>query len=319
MDPGGRKGEHSTMKHVALVALLVLFTTGSKPTFIADRDPGGCTVERVVTKADERSFQCNSFSPDGRLIAIGWDRGEENRGTYIFNLDTGERTPVPEFNNGTTFSPDGTMFLNAVYVESGKTDLFEMNIETREVNVIAQHDQWEWLPCYSPDGTMIAFNSYRTGNSDIYLYDRASEELRQLTSTDMYEAHAQFSPDSKRIVFHRQVGEVDFNIYVLDLASNEETQLTDSPREEGYPSWAPDGRHIFFCTDEGNEIGKPNIAVMTDKGEFVRQLTNHPAKDAYPFASPDGRYVYFNSYRDPQGVYRIKLDGEFSCERSEGD
>ena len=307
------------MKHVVLVALLVLVTTGSKPAFVIDRDPGGCMVERVVVEADERSYQCNSLSPDGRRIAIGWDRGEEARGTYILDLETGERTALPVFNNGTTFSPDGTMLLNAVYVESGKTDIIEMNIETREVQVIAQDDQWDWLPCYSPDGSMIVFNSYRTGNSDIYLYDRASKQLRRLTSTDMYEAHAQFSPDGRRIVFHRQVDESDFNIYLMDLDSNEETQLTASPREEGYPSWAPDGRHIFFSSDKGNETGKPNIVVMTDTGEVVRQLTNHPAKDAYAFASPDGRYVYFNSYREPQGVYRIKIDGEFSCEQEEGE
>ena len=150
------------------------------------------------------------------------------------------------------------------------------------MTVISPHPEWDWLPSYSPDGTLIYFNSYRTGNSDIYVYERATGDLRQLTSTDKYEAHAQCSPDGSRILFNRQDGEVDYNIYMLDLATGEETQLTDSPREEGYPSWAPDGRHIFFSSDRDNEVGKPDIFVMTDEGEVVHQLTRHPEKDAYP-------------------------------------
>ena len=286
--------------------------TAELPT---DLDPGGRILERVAVEEGVRSFQCNSLAPDGRSIAIGWERSEDDRGTYLLDLSTGRRTELVEFNNGAIFSPDGRYLSNAIYVEDGKTDLVELDLESRELRTIAPHDEWDWLPDYSPDGSSIVFNSYRSGNSDIYLYDRESEALRRMTDSDRYEAHAQFSPDGGRIVFHRQVGESDFDLYLMDVESGEERRLTDSPHEESYPSWAPDGRHIYFGCDRGNEPGKLNLFVMTDTGELVRQLTDHPEKDAYPFASPDGEYLYFNSYREPQGVYRVKLtpasrDGE---------
>ncbi len=299
---------------VCLASLFLLsLPATARSQSASDHDPGECQIERIPAEDDIRSFQLNSMSPDGETIAIGWDRESGERGTYLLDLTTGAQTDVPEMNNGAIFSPDGRRLLNAVYVDDGKTDIVEIDIESRDVTIIASHPEWDWLPCYSPDGSRIVFSSYRSGNSDIYVYDQASQELTQLTNTDMYEAHAQFSPDGTRIAFHRQVSETDFNIYILDLNSGSETQITDSPREESYPSWAADGKHLFFSSDTFGEIGKPDIMVMTDQGTIVSRLTHHPAKDAYAFASPDGEYVYFNSYREPQGVYRVKIDSSFKC------
>ena len=298
----------------------VIFATAavgcSHIDYVRGHDPGGCRLERIAVETGVSSFAFDGFSPDGRWLAIGWQRGDDERGTYLLDLRSGGRTPVPELNNGAAFSPDGRMLVNSVYSGAGKTDIVVLDRATRARRVIAPHEEWDWLASYSPDGRSILFNSYRSGNSDVYLYDLGAEQLRRLTSTDRYEAHAQFSPDGRTIVFHRQVTEADFNLYLLDVETGRERQLTSSPREESYPSWSPDGQFIFYSSDRDNGPGKTDIFVMTKSGGVIRKLTSHPAKDAYAFAAPDGEHLYFMSYREPQGVYRIKLESQVDCERS---
>jgi tricorn protease-like protein len=139
--------------------------------FARSVDPGGCLLEHIAVEKGINQFQYDSFSPDGNQIAIGWDRGEVARGTYLLDLITGKRTVVPALNNGATFSPDGKHLLNSIYVENGKTDLVLYEMASEKTTVLAEHEAWEWLPSYSPDGESIVFNSYRNGNSDVYILE----------------------------------------------------------------------------------------------------------------------------------------------------
>lgn len=154
---------------------------------------------------------------------------------------------------------------------------------------IAPHDQWEWLASYSSDGETILFNSYRTGASDIYTYRKPEGELRRWTEFDGYDAHAQFSPDDRKILFNRRESGDDFKIYVIDVEGGETIQLTSESTEEGYPSWSPDGETIVFASDRAQASGETDLYVMNASGGDVRRLTDHPGKDADPFFSPDGR------------------------------
>ena len=295
-------------------------TAGSNITFETSIDPGGCLVEHVAVEKERGQFYFDGLSPDGRKLAVGWDRNGEESGLYLLDLNTGEQRVIPGLNNGAVFSPEGHKLLNILPTENGRTDIVEYDLATGETTLIAPHDQWEWLASYSSDGSLILFNSYRTGASDIYTYRKSDGKLKQWTYFDGYEAHAQFSPDDSKILFNRQEdkkdfhGETDFNLYVIDAESGEITQLTDEASEEGYGSWSPDGETIVFSSDRNQASGETDLYLMNSDGDNVRRVTNHPAKDAYPFFSPDGNYIYFNSDRsDPTGIYRIRFDRNLDC------
>jgi Tol biopolymer transport system component len=288
---------------------------GSQPHLkrMTSVDPSGCMLEHIAVEEGIRQFQFDSLSPDGGRLAVGWERGEGNRGTYILDLTLGERTDIPGFNNGAVFAPDGLTLVNSIYTDDGKTDIVEYNLQTGEITEIAPHPDWDWLASYSSDGDTILFNSYRTGASDIYTYTKASGKLKQWTDNAKYEAHGQFSPDDSKILFHRQEEGGDFNIFAIDTKTGKTSQLTHAPTEESYASWSPDGKTIAFTSDRHKKPGTGDIFLMDLNGENVRQLTDYDAKDGYPFFSPDGKHLYFNSSREPEGVYRIALDEQLNC------
>jgi TolB protein len=303
-------------------ALLTLFTTCLSAQALGQElttsvDPGGCILEHVAVEPGTNQYQFDSLAPDGKSIAIAWDRGQDERGTYILDLETWQRQDIPALNNGATFSPDGRYLLNSVYVSDDNTDIARLDIDTGAVDIYAPNDAWDWLPSYSPDGSRILFNSFRTGNSDIYLYDLESEQLVRLTESAYYEAHAQFSPDGESILFHEQVSRSDFNVKLMNVASATAIDVTDGKSEDSYPSWSPDGKLIAFASDRNQETGITDIFIMTTSGEVQARITDAPHKDAYPFWSPDGSYLYFTSYREPQGVYRVRMTNLVECDRSQ--
>jgi len=298
---------------VSVMAPVICYGSQSHLTHMTSVDPSGCVIEHIAVEEGIRQFQFDGLSPDGKRLAVGWDQGEEKRGTYILDLTSGDRSDVPGLNNGAVFAPDGQTLVNSIYGDNGKTDIVEYSLQTGEITEVAPHSNWDWLASYSSDGNTILFNSYRTGASDIYTYTKASGKLRRWTKHPGYEAHGQFSPDDSKILFSRQEEDGDFNIFVIDTETGEISQVTDNPSEEGYASWSPDGTAIAFSSDRYQKPGTVDIFIMDSDGKNIRQLTNFDAKDGYPFFSPNGKHLYFNSDRKPEGIYRIPLDEKLNC------
>ena len=74
--------------------------------------------------------------------------------------------------NSGAFSPDGRFIVAAFETDNDRTDILEMRpVKTQELNQIAQHEHWDWLPSYSPDGSKIVFNSWRIDDqAELYTY-----------------------------------------------------------------------------------------------------------------------------------------------------
>ncbi|MEM7282610.1 MAG: DPP IV N-terminal domain-containing protein [Pseudomonadota bacterium] len=304
------------LRSLPFIAVVLLAFPGhgqSKSNNSTSIDPGGCVLDHIAVEPGIRQYQYDGLSFDGKRLAIGWERDEEDRGTYILDLENQERMNLSGMNNGAVFAPDGKTLVNSVYEESGKTDIVEYELKTGKITTVALHPDWDWLASYSSDGNTILFNSYRTGSSDIYTYNKQTQQLKRWTDFDGYDAHAQFSPDDSKILFNRHEGGSDYNLYVIDTSDGQVSQLTEDKTEEGYGSWSPDGKTIAFASDRDKKPGTGDIYLMDADGSNIRQLTDMDTKDGYPFFSPDGRYLYFNSLREAQGVYRITLDDELNC------
>lgn len=301
------------MRAAPVVLLLLLPACATASRFPALADPGGCRIERIALEEGAAHFQFDGLSPDGRTLIVGWERGRE-RGTYLLDLRSGKRTPLPAFNNAASFSPDGRSILGAVYTADRRTEIVEQERATGRTTTHASDPSADFLPSFSPDGRRIYFNSYRTGASDLYAVDLASGTPSRLTTFEGYDAYARPSPDGSRLAFHRQVAPGDYDIVLLDLASGAERMLVAQPGEDAYPAWSPDGRHLIFSSSRGPGPDT-DLYVMAAEGGPATALTTGGAGDSYATWARDGRDVYFVSKREGHGVYRLALDDGLRCRR----
>ena len=93
-------------------------------------------------------------------------------------------------------------------------------------------------PVWSPDGTRIAFESFREGNGDIYVMNADGSGLTRLTSDPALDSSPSWSPDGTRIAFESS-REGNINIYVIDADGSNLARLTDDPAVDKDPVWSP--------------------------------------------------------------------------------
>ena len=278
-----------------------------------------CPAMAVTGAPGENHVMFQGLSPDGRSIAVGWDRGTgpaTERGAYLLDLNTGMRTDLPHLNNAPSFSPDGRFLVSANYAQdrSLRTEVVELDRRSGKARTFASGRSAEWLPSYSRDGRAILFNSTQSGGSDIYEVDRATGALRQVTTDPRYEAHASYIDGGRRIVFHRQTEGDNYDIIVRDLKTGAERAVGATALEEAYPAVSPDGRWIAFSAVPAP--GKqPNLYVMRRNGSGRVRLTDGTAKDAYASWAPNGRDLYFVRFEGAESkILRLSMRGG-SCTR----
>jgi TolB protein len=157
-----------------------------------------------------------------------------------------------------------------------------------------------------PSGTdLLAFESVRDGNGEIYLLDSATGELTNVTRHPADDRAPAWRPDGGAIAFesHR---DGNWEIYVLDLSDGSLDRLTDDLAYDGAPCWSPDGTEVAF---ESYRDGNLEIYVAGLEGA-ARRLTDDPAADMDPVWSPDGSQIAFTSWRDGnEEIYVVPAEG----------
>lgn len=295
-----------------VLALGAAACVSTSPRSAAVPGSPACVVEPIATAPGIAQFQFNGLSPDGRLLGVGWERGADH-GAYLLDLESGARTDLPAvFDNAVSFSPDGRRIISAPRMPDRRTEIVEWTRADGTTRVLASDAAAEFLPSYAADMSLVYFNSYRTGASDLYAVDRTTGVVTRLTTDARYDAHAQLSPDGAQIAFHRQSGPNDYDVVVLDRRTGLERVLAQTPGEEAYPAWSPDGRYLVFSSDRAASPGRLELYVMRADGTDIRPLTRG-GNDSYATWAPDGRAIYFVSRHDGHGVYRVRLAPSRGC------
>lgn len=73
---------------------------------------------------------------------------------------------------------------------------------SRQLAIPASEDSNDFAPAISPDGGRIAFVSNRAGSYDIWVYTKASGDIRQLTRSAKAGGGVSWSADGQQIVFN---------------------------------------------------------------------------------------------------------------------
>jgi Tol biopolymer transport system component/predicted Ser/Thr protein kinase len=142
---------------------------------------------------------------------------------------------------------------------------------------------------WSPDGTLIAFNSDRAADMSIWLYSLEDSSTRQLTTGPGGDFQPNWSPDQTKIAFFSSRSGSP-NIWEVEVASGSVRRLTSNSGVNVNPFYSPDGSLIAYQSDGD---GRLEVWVMNGDGSNPRRLTNVGVSGHFMRWSGDGRDVIF--------------------------
>jgi len=158
-------------------------------------------------------------------------------------------------------------------------------------------------PSWSPDGQWLAYVSFETKHSGVYVQLVRSGERRQVSARAGVNGAPEWSPDGRKLALTLGGGGGNPDIYILDLASQELTRLTDDPAIDTEPVWAPDGHSLYFTSDRAGSAQIYRIAAQS--GAHPTRITFGGSYNARPRVSPDGSQLAMVTLDN--GVYRIAV------------
>lgn len=169
-------------------------------------------------------------------------------------------------------------------------------------------------PSWSPDGTTIAFESFRDDGSEAYLMNADGTGVTRLTFNGPPEDRGtNWSADGSQIVFHSTrfpaeegTGHSSFEVFLMNADGSDQTRLTENNFQDSLADISPQGRIVFNSFRDGDH----EIYDMNSDGTDQRRLTSSPGEDAHPIYSPDGSKIVFHSRRTgPLNIFVMDADG----------
>jgi len=219
------------------------------------------------------------WSPDGQQILFSSTR-DGNYEIYIMDVDGKNQRNLsnhPSYDSHPNFSPDGKIIIfNSTrdmpnhdkimtFSRDSNVELYEMDLDGRNVKRVTNYFSWDTYPDISPDGRKIAFRrrtldivmGKEIGNSEVFIANRDGSEAYNLSNHPAHDGWPAWSPDGKKIAFasDRERKE-NWQIYVIDIDGNNLTRITDfdsQGAEFAKPQWSPKGDKILCTrTKDGN-------------------------------------------------------------------
>lgn len=266
----------------------------SKITFVSDRNTRGKrTVKEVymmdfdgknVTQITNHGgiVMSPTMSADGKYLVyslISNSGKKRNNDLYLMDMRSHETKVISNkegVNSGAVFLSGGKSIAFTL-TNSGNAEIYEMNIETKELRNITKHFSADVDPSITADGTLMTFLSDRPGKAMIYTLDPRGTELnvKRISFVGQFNATPRFSPDGKEIVFSSWLDN-SFDLFRISSDGNGLSRLTKDFGSNEDPTYSNDGEFIAFTSQRviSRTKADQNIYVMDRDGGILGAITS---------------------------------------------
>ncbi len=193
---------------------------------------------RIKQLTDHERATDPYFSPDGKRIVYTVNQGSRSN-LAVLNIETGEKQIITDFPNWTevftpSWSPDAAKIVFSIWDEQGWRDIGIIKADGTELQRMTEDAVDDRYPVWSPDGSQIAFISYRTGIPNLYLMNIADQKTTQITDTPGGVFNPTWLPDGNSIAVIAFEDRDSTHIVVLPLS--EHTSIVRSQKRK---EWLP--------------------------------------------------------------------------------
>ena len=247
---------------------------GSRLAYTCLRQPDGSIgfPQRIcIRNADGTGFKVlsNTLASD---VSPAWSRD----GSQIVFVTFGAAPPVLSIMNA-----DGTgrfpivipSAANPDFSPNGLTLVFDVNSNSiwtynRTTQTQLQlSNQADSRPRYSPDGSKIAFQSFRDSQAEIYVMNSDGTGQTRLTNNPAFDAEPTWSPDGTKILFTSlRDGPMSPALYIMNADGSSQTRVTDG--SQGTWRVSPAATTPVIFTEQGTDNAAAINSVNYLRGPF---------------------------------------------------
>ncbi|MGH7596116.1 MAG: alpha/beta fold hydrolase [bacterium] len=289
----------------------ILFSSNKTGVFNAYTVPvaGGEPVP-LTDSRDNSVFAISFFPNDNRILYSSDIGGNEIDHIYVRHEDGAVRDLTPADTAKAQFYSwsydDKSFFYGFNQRDKRFMDVYEMDAATFAPAMIYQNDKGLEFGDISNDKRYIAFSkSTTTNNSDMYLYDRETKELKHLTphEGDVQYSPATFSVDSKSLYFLTDESDEFQYLKRYDIATGQSEKNEAANWDIWYAYFSRHGKYrvVGINNDAKTEIKIYDAA--TNQPIALPKLPNAEITSVNISRSENLMTFYLNGSRSPNNLY----------------
>jgi len=234
-----------------------------------------------------------AFENGGYIYLLDLLTDEIKKVTIFINEDFPElRTKLTKVDNRITdydIAPNGKRALF-----TGRGDIFNIPSEKGNVvNLTKSNDVHDRNADWSPDGSLIAFISDRSGSDEVFIMKPDGEGVIQLTNHNSgYKYGVKWSPNSRYLICSDNTR----NLYYIDILTKKITNITKSKSWAITDfNWSNDSKWIVYTDFKDARTGQIKLYSLEQNKSF--EVTDGFYSSYGAVFSPGGRFLLFISDR----------------------
>ncbi len=185
-------------------------------------------------------------------------------------------------------------------------EIYIIGLDGQELRQVTDNRSFNLFPRWAPDGTALAYTSYRTGVPQIYLRNLATGKDRLLPQYGNSKSPGSFSPSGDFLYATLSV-QGNSDIYRVSVTGSAVQKVAGGWGIEVSPSVSPDGKSLAFVS---NRSGSPQIYVKENDSSDERRVSQAGYYSTSPSWSPAGDRIAFTSLTEGRySIYTVRPDG----------